>query len=536
VPAPDQVEGRLQRGSISTVILAHAGIHLRVRLASFPQTLLRPPMPAHPLPAQRLAQILLGLGFVLHAAVGALHGLSVDEAHYLLYALHPALSYFDHPPMVGWVQWPLVALDLPVAVLRLLPGLIWLASGWLVQQLAQQFSQGSEVPADQAGLAAVGVFLLAPLFNVLAIGLLPDSLLLLLSLALLRQTLRLLQPLPQTRPSDWLLLGLLLGLAGLSKYTAILAALAVALCLLLTHGWRLLRQPWLWAATLLALLLVTPVLVWNAQHQWLSFAYQAQHGAGDGWQLRPLLVFALLQLLAYGPLLLWAAPGWRQARHGAARMRLLFFAVPFAVLAWLSTGGSSLPHWTAPAWAALAPLAGIGLARAFRQGRRWLMVTTASLQAVALALLLAAMATGLQPWAEHSADEAPPANPFADLHGWDLAAERARALAQAQGLDTLAVQHWTLASRLAWYGRPLPVQVLDHRVDQFDLWAAPLAAGGNALLLDWSLMPFALPVGPEGFADCRLLDNLPIRRLGGLLSVFRFYECRDWQGTSGEQA
>jgi 4-amino-4-deoxy-L-arabinose transferase-like glycosyltransferase len=493
-------------------------------------------MPAHPLPAQRLAQILLGLGFVLHAVVGALHGLSVDEAHYLLYALHPALSYFDHPPMVGWVQWPLVALDLPVAVLRLLPGLIWLASGWLVQQLAQQFSQGSEVPADQAGLAAVGVFLLAPLFNVLAIGLLPDSLLLLLSLALLRQTLRLLQPLPQTRPSDWLLLGLLLGLAGLSKYTAILAALAVALCLLLTHGWRLLRQPWLWVATLLALLLVTPVLVWNAQHQWLSFAYQAQHGAGDGWQLRPLLVFALLQLLAYGPLLLWAAPGWRQARHGAARLSLLFFAVPFAVLAWLSAGGSSLPHWTAPAWAALAPLAGIGLARAFRQGRRWLMVTTASLQAVALALLLAAMATGLQPWAEHSADEAPPANPFADLHGWDLAAERARALAQAQGLDTLAVQHWTLASRLAWYGRPLLVQVLDHRVDQFDLWAAPLAAGGNALLLDWSLMPFALPVGPEGFADCRLLDNLPIRRLGGLLSVFHFYECRDWQGTSGEQA
>jgi hypothetical protein len=31
--------------------------------------------------------------------------------------------------MVGWLQWPLVALDAPVAVLRLLPGLIWLASG-----------------------------------------------------------------------------------------------------------------------------------------------------------------------------------------------------------------------------------------------------------------------------------------------------------------------------------------------------------------------------------------------------------------------
>lgn len=491
-------------------------------------------MPASTLTAQRLAQILLGLGFVVHAAVGALHGLSVDEAHYLLYALHPALSYFDHPPMVGWVQWPLVALDAPVAVLRLLPGLIWLGSGWLVQQLAQQLSQGGEVPADRAGLAAVVVFLLAPIFNVLGIGLLPDSLLMLLSLATLHQTLRLMQPLAQSRPRDWLLLGLLLGLAGLSKYTAILAALAVALCLLLTHGWRLLRKRWLWVATLLALLLVTPVLVWNAQNHWLSFAYQAQHSAGDGWQLRPLLLFALIQFLAYGPLLLWAAPGWRHTRHGARRLSLLFFALPFAVLAWLSAGGSSLPHWTAPAWATLAPFAGIGLARAFHQGRRWPVVTAASLQTLALALLLTAMTTGLQPWAERHAEDAPPANPFADLHGWELAATRARALAQAQGLDALAVQHWTLASRLAWYGRPMPVQVLDHRVDQFDLWTAPLAAGGNALLLDWSLMPFALPVGPERFADCQLLDTVPVRRLGTLLSEFRLYDCRNWQGTAGE--
>ena len=163
-----------------------------------------------------------------------------------------------------------------------------------------------------------------------------------------------------------------------------------------------------------------------------------------------------------------------------------------------------------------------------------MMVTAASLQALALALLLTAMATGLQPWTERATDDSPAANPFADLHGWDLVAERARALAQAQGLEALAVQHWTLASRLAWYGRPLPVQVLDHRVDQFDLWAAPLAAGGNALLVDWSLMPFALPVGPEGFADCRLLDTVQVRRLGNLLSEFRLYDCRNWQGAAGE--
>ena len=493
-------------------------------------------MSTHPLPAQRSAQILLGLGFVLHATVGALHGLSVDEAHYLLYALHPALSYFDHPPMVGWLQWPLVALDAPVAVLRLLPGLIWLASGWLIQQMAQQLSQGSELAPERAGLAAVIVFSLAPLFNVLAIGLLPDSLLTLLSLALMHQTIRLMQPLALSRPRDWLLLGLLLGLAGLSKYTAILAALAVAICLLRTHGWRLLLQPWLWAATLLALMLVAPVLVWNAQHHWLSFSYQAQHGAGAGWQLRPLLAFGLLQLLAYGPLLLWAGPGWRRANSDHGRLTVLFFVLPFSVLALLSAGGSSLPHWTAPAWAALLPFAGLGLARALQQGRRWLLSTVASLQAVALTLLLGAMAAGLAPWPDNEPGEAQAANPFADLHGWDMAGERARLLASAHGLSALAVQHWTLASRLGWYARPLPVQVLDHRVDQFDLWTAPLTAGGKALLVDWSLMPFALPVGPEGFEECQLLDSMPVRRWGALLSEFRFYDCRGWQGNNGVQA
>jgi hypothetical protein len=292
----------------------------------------------------------------------------------------------------------------------------------------------------------------------------------------------------------------------------------------------------LWAATLLALMLVAPVLVWNAQHQWLSFSYQAQHGAGAGWQLRPLLAFGLLQLLAYGPLLLWAGPGWRRANSDHGRLTVLFFVLPFSVLALLSAGGSSLPHWTAPAWAALVPFAGLGLARALQQGRRWLLSTVASLQAVALTLLLSAMAAGLAPWPDNEPGEAQAANPFADLHGWDMAGERARLLASAHGLSASAVQHWTLASRLGWYARPLPVQVLDHRVDQFDLWTAPLAAGGKALLVDWSLMPFALPVGPEGFEECQLLDSMPVHRWGALLSEFRFYDCRGWQGNNGVQA
>ena len=46
----------------------------------------------------------VGIGVVLHLAMGALIDLSPDEAHYALYASHLDWSYYDHPPLVGWLQ------------------------------------------------------------------------------------------------------------------------------------------------------------------------------------------------------------------------------------------------------------------------------------------------------------------------------------------------------------------------------------------------------------------------------------------------
>ncbi|NVO05690.1 MAG: glycosyltransferase family 39 protein [Rhodoferax sp.] len=488
-------------------------------------------------PPQRLQLLVV---FVLHGLLGANLGLSVDEAHYALYAAHPALSYFDHPPLVGWVQWPLVALGAPGAVLRLLPGVLWLITMLLVYRLTLRLAaSGPEgVRADAQGAQAAGCWalaalLLAPLLHILGIGLLPDTLLMLWSVALMLQTLRLMDPRHAASLAQWLLLGALLGLAGLSKYTAIFSAAAVALCLLSAHGLRLLRQPGLWAATALALVLVSPVAIWNAQNQWVSFVYQAKHGAGSShWQAIQVLRFALVQLLAFGPLLLWAGAGLGRV-PAQRRVLLAFFAIPFAVLAYLSGGGSSLPHWTAPAWVALAPFAGLGLARAWDAGRQWPVRGLALLQALACVALPALMLSAGMPFMEGktaSAEASDAPNPFADLHGWEAAGARARQIATQQGLDAVAVQNWTLASRIGWYAGPLKVHVLEDRFDQFDLWAGKLAVGGSALLVDWSQLPYETPLGAHGFAQCQRLDRLAVTRLGYALSHFDFYACSGWSG------
>ena len=469
--------------------------------------------------------------FVLHALLGGLLGLSVDEAHYLLYAAHPALSYFDHPPLVGWVQIPLVALDAPVAVLRLVPGVCWLLTVWGVHRLTLRLFAGQPL-APHAALAAVTVLALAPLLHILGIGLLPDTLLMVLTVALMHQTWTLMQPGATTRTAPWWIMGVLLGLSGLAKYTAVLTAVAMAVCIVGIHGLRILRLPALWAGMAIAAVLLAPVLVWNAQNHWISFTYQLAHGKGSVWQLSHVLRFLLTQLVVFGPLLLFAAPGWRSAPK-ALRPLMWLFVIPFAIFTYMSGGGTALPHWTAPSWVALAPFVGWGLACAWRGGMRWVLAGVAALQLVVCAGLLGLMSSAGWPViAGSDAALASRPNPFADLHGWDIAGARAQALAAQQGLPQVAVQNWTLGSRLGWYARPLPVFVLEEGYSQFKLWAGELPAGEGALLVDWSHMAYEPPVGAHGFASCTLLESLSVQHWGMPLASFRFYDCRGWSGAT----
>jgi hypothetical protein len=329
-------------------------------------------------------------------------------------------------------------------------------------------------------------------------------------------------------------LGVLLGLAGLSKYTAIFTAAAVAACLVRAHGWHVLRSAKLWVSVTMAVVLVLPVAYWNAQNQWMSFTYQAKHGAGGGWEALHAARFLLVQALAYGPLLWWGWGGARSLQSANLRWLVGFFLIPFAVFAVLSGGGSGLPHWTAPAWVALAPFAGVGLAQALQGAQRRWVVGLMGVQALLCMALPLAMVTGGMPFMQGrvaSAQSSDPPNPFADVHGWDAAGATAQRLATAQGLDSVSVQNWTLGSRIGWYARPLKVHVLEDRFDQFDLWAGDLPVGGSTLLVDWSQMSYEVPLGTHGFAQCTPLAQQTVSKLGYALAEFRFFACTGWSGS-----
>ena len=483
------------------------------------------------------AAISILIAAVVHFALGFSIEFSVDEAHYALYAKHLAWSYFDHPPLVGWIQWPLVSLTSSEGIIRLIPELLWALSAVLVYQVTLEIHrliQGRNAgylttalpSANLCGFMAVLAITVAPLPHVLAIGLLPDTLLAPLSLGLMFMALR------WTRKDhfsigDWIITGLLLGLAGLSKYTAAFTAFALLFVFLASPKKAWITKAGFWIAAVIALIVISPVLYWNWINDWISFKYQIAHGSGGTWAWRRVAAFVGIQIACFGPLLLLGVYTFIQNCLNSQKLVLMallsFFAIPFIIFAALS-GGGSLPHWTTPAWFCLAPFAGIGLAKA------WAMQQRMAIRILFVGQLLICLLGFGYVLAGGVNTAAIKSNPIADLYGWKIAGQKAAQLAAATSANGIAVQNWTLGSRAAWYTSPLPTFVLDQRQDQFDLWFGQLPAGASVLLINWSGMSFKPPIGGNlAFEACEPLDNLEIIRFGQLLSKFDYSLCRNWQ-------
>jgi 4-amino-4-deoxy-L-arabinose transferase-like glycosyltransferase len=510
---------------------------------------------------------------LLHALVASQIQLSPDEAHYALYAAHLDWSYFDHPPLVGWLQWPFVQLGGADLLLRIVPmgcwvltavGLLRLCDALFPAHLARVGGpvlgrRASPQPGWSCGAVAVLLYALSPLQHLLGVALIPDTLMSLWTVLVMAVALALGRRLRadlvwvddrssgaagQSTRRLWGTLGLLLGLAALSKYTAVYLAFGSLAVLWRACGARLLRQPGFWCCAVIACLLAAPVLVWNAAHQWVSFAYQLHHAGGEQpWHFGRMAGFVALQWVLYGLLLgvgLWGAlrrGAWRApgARREAMFLGLAFGLPCLATVAVAAGRGSAMPYWTAFAWVALLPAAASGL-QSFR--RRRVAVQRALQSAVAVqALLCVAAATALMTagWQSEVPQPGalgaprPAANPVADLYGWQLAAAHAAGLARQHHVSTLAVMNWSLASRIAWYARPWPVEVLAPHFDQFTLWFGAMQAGQSAVWVDWSMAAFASPVGPQGFAQCQRLDTLPVVHAGRQIAHFNFWLCRGWQ-------
>jgi 4-amino-4-deoxy-L-arabinose transferase-like glycosyltransferase len=197
----------------------------------------------------------------------------------------------------------------------------------------------------------------------------------------------------------WLAGGFWLGLAALSKYSAVFFAFGLVAFIVLSPRQRhWLAHPAPYLAALLCLAMASPVVVWNAQNHWVSFAFQGGRGA-PGVHWRPLQVvqmivgeIAWLTPWLFVPLVGALVAAARSAGADERRRLLLWLSLPPIVLFSLTPlwGARGLPHWPMPGWFFAFPLLGVwlsdGWARRFNW-RAWAIASAALLGAIALILV-----------------------------------------------------------------------------------------------------------------------------------------------------
>jgi hypothetical protein len=291
-------------------------------------------------------------------------GLGIDESYTVAISRRLSLSYFDHPPLHVWLAHFAALAAGENAAARTPFIALFSATGWIYYR----FTCGLFGP--RAALIALFALNVTPFFFASAGSwIVPDGPLLFgLAIAALAAA-RLFFQDTVDEPLAWrlwLLMGVGLGLAGLSKYSAVLSAGGLAAFVVLSPKQRhWLKHPAPYVSAIVAFVLVTPVLLWNAENHWASFAFQGGRGVPNG-VLRPtqsltmvLGEIAFLSPWIFAPLVASIAAAFRR-RRDERRLFLLCLSLPAIVLFSLTPlwGGRGQPHWTMPGWFFAFPLMG----------------------------------------------------------------------------------------------------------------------------------------------------------------------------------
>jgi 4-amino-4-deoxy-L-arabinose transferase-like glycosyltransferase/membrane-associated phospholipid phosphatase len=216
------------------------------------------------------------IGFLLlvrlaYLAAGVVE-LSEDEAYQWIWSKHLALSYYSKPLLIALVQFAGTHLwgDSQFGVRFFSPVISAVLSVVMLRFMAR----------EAGGRTAFFVMVILNVTPLMALGsmlMTIDPLSVLFWTAAMVEGWQAVQP--GGRTNQWLRMGLWMGLGSLAKYTNLVQWICwISFFAIWPPARAHLRRRGPWLALLVASLFLLPVLIWNAQHDWITI----QHVASDG--------------------------------------------------------------------------------------------------------------------------------------------------------------------------------------------------------------------------------------------------------------
>jgi len=450
----------------------------------------------------RLVQVLAVALVLFHFVHLAFVGVFMDEAYYWMWGQHPALSYYDHPPLNAWLLWASSAVfGWNFFALRLPVILSFLTDIYALYLLSRQIAGAKWVTHFWVTLL---LFMVTPVFPWVAGYALPDHLLLCGCLWALYFFFRFFQSRAtgsEGANRDLYLGALFLGLAELSKYNAAFLGVGVA-AYVLVYDRKLFAQPRLYLAAALALVLQTPTIIWNLTENFASWQF-ILHGRHSGLHAEidgivP-LVFGIGIFIS--PFLLWPifkfAAFQRDSVPGAGFARASFLISTTAIVV-VALTTFTLFHWNLVAYAAMLPF----LALVMRP--RWLLLLQALYGTVVAVFFFVNYTimplTNVERWRDWQTGWS---------YGWDptvAALEKAKA---EHKVGFVAASDYTTASLVGFLSGDKDVTSLSAARDQYDYWFdAKAHAGEDAILFEDTWQP--LYQVASQFKSITVLADLPV--------------------------
>jgi 4-amino-4-deoxy-L-arabinose transferase-like glycosyltransferase len=286
--------------------------------------------------------------------------LTFDEAYYWMWSKHLAFGYYDHPPGVAVLirLGTMIAGDTELGV-RLVSILLALPMSFAMYRTAailfgsQRVAATATILLNVTLMAAVGTLIVTP-----------DSPLLVASSFVLFFLAKVLET---GRGAWWLAAGAAVGVALLSKYTALLFGPAILIWLVsVPRPRRWLISPWPYLGGIVALAIFSPVILWNADHDWVSFIKQIGRSRIEGFkpsffgELIPTqIAFATPLVFVLGVMGLYAL---LRRDGGAVAARTLINATFWTIalyFMWHSLHARVEANWFAPIYPAFAIAAAV---------------------------------------------------------------------------------------------------------------------------------------------------------------------------------
>jgi 4-amino-4-deoxy-L-arabinose transferase-like glycosyltransferase len=505
----------------------------------------RAPRTAYRAPRTALAIVLAGAA--IRIVLAAVIPPAPDETYYWEWSRRLAGGYFDHPYGIalsiraGTALFAALGLEPSALAVRIVPVLEGLAASLAAVGIAHR------IGGPVAELRAAIVITVLPLAATGLVLATPDAPLLAATGVTLYGVVRALQSSRGSRASLawWIVGGAGAGAAMASKYTGILVPAGVFLALAARPTLRpRLGEPGPYVACAVAALVLAPVLVWNAGHDWMSFGFQLRHGLAG--RARGTLVGRELEMIGgqaalVSPILfaLLAAAVWHALRRPPSDEHFLLAVVATVGFGFFMASALRKPveaNWPALAYVPAVPL----LADAAFSERGWRWFRAGWLLAAALTLIIYAHALA-------SILPIPPRkDPIARSAGWDAlarATEAARDSVAARiggrGRSVqVAADRFQDASELAFHirGKPRTFSLnLTGRANQYDLWPgfAQRAVAGDALVVALDdtegIHPALRQLGPY-FAEVRRGAAIELRARRGVVARRRLWTLVGWGG------